>query len=306
MEGKGKEKKNTGATKKTTVKEYWYPLMPMWTFILILILIGIFLGVALMGGIFVYRINKNDFAYNTFKNQSEVQATTETSSQQSVIITSVVTGKPSVIEPGFNPNQTLIDISNKVNLPEIPVDSIIFKDYRIFPDIEGIWGKPRAGYNDGFNDEFSSSDRLRNVQIPTWKWLAFTGEEGWWPGVGSLKDPDGGAILLVVINVWETPGEFQKAYLLHGFWAFGEVWDMSDMLDNGNNTAPKYGQYTLETMATIRNHYINQLGSTEPNPEFRGQTGKATQAETITWACVLRWYDGSFRLVDSGQWVRGQ
>jgi len=237
-------------------------------------------------------------------NQSNTQIA-DTSNAQATTKTNTVK-KPSVIELGFNPDPNLIDISKEVNLPEIPKDSIIFKDYRIFCDVPGVWGKARAGFNDGFNDEFSSSDRLRNVQIPTWKWLAFTGEEGWWPGVGSLKDPDGGEILLVVINCWREPGEFLLAYLLHGFWAFGEVWDMSDMLNNGNNTAPEYGQYTLETMATIRNHYINQEGSTEPNPEFRGHTGRASQAKTITWACVLRWYDGSFRLVGSGQWVREQ
>jgi len=207
-----------------------------------------------------------------------------------------------VIEPGFNPDPNLIDISKEVNLPEIPKDSILFKDYRVFPDVEGVWGKARAGFNDWFNDEFSSSDRRRNVQIPTFKWLAFTGEEGWWPGIGSIKDPDGGEILLVVINVWEEPGEFNLAYLLHGFWAFGEVWDMSDMLVNPD----RYGDYTLETMATIRNHFLNQTSSTEPNPEFRGHTGKVTQAETVTWVCIVRWFDGSYRFLGSGQYVRGQ
>ena len=222
--------------------------------------------------------------------------TTKTADVSSVQVQSIV------IEPGFNPDPNLIDISKEVNLPKIPEDSILFEDYRVFPDVEGVWGKARAGFNDWFNDEFSSSDRRRNVQIPTFKWLAFTGEEGWWPGIGSLKDPDGGEILLVVINCWEEPGEFLMAYLLHGFWAFGEVWDMSDMLESPD----RYGDYTLETMATIRNHFLNQTSSTEPNPEFRGHTGKVTQAETVTWVCVLRWYDGSFRLVNSGQWIRGQ
>ncbi len=222
--------------------------------------------------------------------------TTKTADVSSVQVQSIV------IEPGFNPDPNLIDISKEVNLPKIPEDSILFEDYRVFPDVEGVWGKARAGFNDWFNDEFSSSDRRRNVQIPTFKWLAFTGEEGWWPGIGSLKDPDGGEILLVVINCWEEPGEFLMAYLLHGFWAFGEVWDMSDMLESPD----RYGDYTLETMATIRNHFLNQTSSTEPNPEFRGHTGKVTQAKTVTWVCVLRWYDGSFRLVNSGQWIRGQ
>lgn len=204
------------------------------------------------------------------------------------------------IPVGFTPDESLVNISNEVEFPEIPED---ITPYRKFCDIEGIWGEPRAGYNFGYNDAAVDVNRRANVQIPTWKWLAFTGEELWLPGIGSLKDPNGGETLVVLINVWEEPGEFLNAYILHGFWGLGEVWDMSDMTfdEDGN---PVYGQYTLGTLATIRNHYINQLGSTEPNPEFRGHTGKATQAETITWACVIRWYDGSFKLVDSGQWVR--
>jgi hypothetical protein len=206
---------------------------------------------------------------------------------------------PPEIPVGFTPDEGVIDISKEVNLSEIPDD---ITPYRIFPDVKGVWGEALAGYNFGYNDAFVDSDRFGNTQIPTWSWVAYTGEEMNLPGFGSLKDKDGGAVLAVIINVWETPGEFLKAYILHGFWGTGEVWDMSDMTDN----PPVYGENTLKTLAVIRNHYINQLGSDEPNPEFRGQTGKGDQAPTITWAVALRWYDGTFRLVDSGQWVRGQ
>lgn len=287
--------------------------------LLILILISILIFGVLFSCDFIkinsflkllYQSNKVEATETTTKVESaqvdKVAVVTETTKSQESTTTISETEKPLVIEPGFDPDSSLIDISKEVNFPKIPKDSVVFKDYRGFCDVTGIWGKPRAGYNDGFNDEFSSSDRRRNVQIPTWKWLIFTGEEGWFPGVGSIKDPDGGAILLAVINVWETPGEFTNAYLLHGFWGFGEVWDMSDMIDNADYSQPKYGEYTLGTLATIRNHYINQLGSTDPNPEFRGQTGERTQARTITWVCILRWYDGTFRLVSNGQWIRGQ
>jgi len=210
---------------------------------------------------------------------------------------------PPEIPVGFTPDENLIDVSKEVVLPEIPKD---IKPYRIFPDVKGIWGKPLAGYNFGYNDAFRDSNRIGNIQIPTWSWVVCTGEEIFLPGIGSLKDKDGGAVLAVTINVWETPGEFLLGYILHGFWGTGEVWDMSDMTDNADYTNPQYGESTLKTLAVLRNHYINQLGSDEPNPEFRGQTGKGTQAETITWVVVLRWYDGSFRLVNSGQWIRGQ
>ncbi len=225
----------------------------------------------------------------------EIEDQNSTNEQEKIIF------EVPVIEPGFSPDPDLIDISDEVNFPEIPQD---LTSYRIFPDVESVWGKPRAGYNFGYNDAFRDVSRRANVQIPTWKWLVFTGEETWLPGIGSVKDPDGGAILVALINVWEIPGEFLNAYLLHGFWGVGEVWDMSDMADNEDYTDPEYGEYTLETLAILRNHYLNQLGSDEPNPEFRGQCGCAEQCETITWVAVLRWYDGSFRLVDSGQWIR--
>ncbi len=225
-----------------------------------------------------------------------VEAKTEDSIDEEKVINFEV----STIELGFNPDPDLIDISNEVDFPDIPQN---LEPYRGFIDVEGVWGEPRAGYNFGYNDAFRDVTRRANVQIPTWKWLVFTGEETWLPGIGSVKDLDGGAILVALINVWEFPGEFLNAYLLHGFWAVGEVWNMSDMIDNKDYTNPEYGEYTLETLAALRNHYLNQLGSDEPNPEFRGQCGCAEQCDTITWVVVLRWYDGSFRLVDSGQWI---
>lgn len=207
---------------------------------------------------------------------------------------------------GFTPDPELIDISDQVSLPEVPADITL---YRTFPDVDGAWGKPRVGYNFGYNDACRDVSRQCNLQIPTWSWVVVTGEEISLPGIGSLRNPDGGAVLAVLINVWEVPGEFEEAYILHGWWGTGEVWDMSDMTTKWDANTETYvndiyGTYTLETLAVLRNHYLYQLGSTEPNPEFRGQCGSGTQCASVTWACVLRWYDGSFRLVANDQWVR--
>ena len=64
----------------------------------------------------------------------------------------------------------------------------------------------------------------------------------------------------------------------------------------------QYGDYSLETVATIRDHFLYML--TEDNGVFRGQCSNGDNCETVTWIAVIRWYDGSYHLVESGQYVR--
>lgn len=219
---------------------------------------------------------------------------------------------------GFTPDDGLIDISQEVTVRQPASDLNV---YRCFPQDYSVsdsfnrgcqaeqqkgfpWGPPRAGFNFGYNDACRDNTRECNIQITTWSWGVSTGEELYMPGIGSIRDPDGGAAMALWINVWEEPGEFIMAYILHGFWAMGQVWDMEDMTtswDPATETyeGDSYGEFTLETAATLRDHWAYQL--MEDNGVFRGQCAKAMNCNTVTYVVALRWYDGSFRLIDQGQ-----
>jgi len=225
-------------------------------------------------------------------------------------------------KPGFVRDPKLVDITSKVDL-RAPASDLTL--YQCFPSdhtdpkdpctalkAKFPWGKPRAGYNFGYNDACRDQSRSCNVQIGTWKWVVFTGEALDLPGIGSLRDPDGGAVQVLIVNTWEMPGEIVGGTILHGFWATGDVWNMSDMTTKWNETTKsyendKYGSYTTETAATLRDHYLARqthvTDGIDPNMSFRGQCSLADNCKTITWVTVLRWYDGSFRLIGSGQWV---
>jgi hypothetical protein len=221
---------------------------------------------------------------------------------------------------GFTPDEGLIDLRDVVDVRK-PGN---LEDYKCFPqdysqgddhnrgckeeqEAGFLWGKPRAGFNFSYNDACRDNTRYCNIQIPTWKWVQGTGEELYLPGIGSIRDPDGGAAAATILNIWEVPGEFLNAYILHGYWAIGELWDLSDMTTKWNESTKTYendvyGSFTLETGSTLRDHFLFQLS--QSNGVFRGQCGKALNCDTVTWVIALRWFDGSFRLVDQGQWVR--
>lgn len=167
------------------------------------------------------------------------------------------------------------------------------------------WDEPLAGFNYSYNAACRDVSRHCNIPIDTWKWVVVTGEEIFLPGVGSLRDANGGAVLAMIMNAWEIPGEWENAYVLHGYWATGETWDMSDLVttwdeENETYTDNLYG-HSVETGATLRDHFLNALSY---NQQFRGQCSKGTNCETVTWVTGFRWFDGSFHITGYGQWER--
>ncbi len=222
---------------------------------------------------------------------------------------------------GFTPDDELVDVTELVEVRNPSGDEV----YRCFPQdySEGDdfnrgcaelqeagfpWGDPRAGYNYDYNAACRDVSRHCNVPVDTWKWLVVTGEEIYLPGIGSIRDADGGAAMAGIINPWEIPGEFESAYILHGWWGTGEVWDMSDLTTTWDEATETYvdnhyGTYSLETLATLRDHYLYML--TDPtNPQFRGQCSQGTQCETVTYVLAIRWFDGTYHMVQTGQYVR--
>lgn len=210
---------------------------------------------------------------------------------------------PPVIPNGFTPDKGLIDVRNEVKFLEIPKN---LEPYKTFFNVAGIWGKARAGYYYDYNDAFLDVDRLGNVQIPTFGWVTFVGEEMYLPGIGSLKDPNGGAVEACIINVWEKPGELERAYLRHGAFMVGRMFNMSDMTIDSNSKLV-YGGYTLESLAILRNHSLYNLTTVDQNGfNFIGQTGSKDNAKNVTWIAVIRDYEGKYNLVGSGQYVKEQ
>lgn len=213
-----------------------------------------------------------------------------------------VAPEPPEISPGFTSDPNLIDIRDEVKVLGIPND---LTPYKKFFDVNGVWGEPRGGYHFAYNDAPRDNTRRENIQLTTFAWLVITGEELWVPGIGGIKDSLGGESLLVIINAWEVPTEFLMAYILHGCWITGRMFNMSDLTDNQTYTDPKYGDHTLESMVTLRNHYLYHLTTVDESGfNFVGHTGKYLQADSVTYVLVIRWYDGSFRLVDQGQYVK--
>jgi hypothetical protein len=237
--------------------------------------------------------------------QGEVETLSEENLEKQALIEELtrkleeVAPEPPKIPLGFTPDPKIIDIRNEVDvLVGIPEDLSLYKK---FFDVKGVWGEPRGGYGFAYNDAPRDNTRRENIQLTTFAWMVITGEELWIPGIGSIKDSLGGESLLVIFNAWEAPTEFIMAYILHGCWITGRVFNMSDLTDN----PAKYGDYTLESIATLRNHYLYHLTTVdESGYNFVGHTGRYLQADSVTYVLVIRWYDGSFRLVEQGQYVK--
>lgn len=225
---------------------------------------------------------------------------------------------------GFTPDDELMDIRDEVEMRDVPPSTAAdLEQNRCFPqsyaqgddfnrgcaeeEAEGFpWEEPRAGFNYDFNAACVDVSRHCNIPVDTWKWVVITGEEVYLPGIGSLRDPNGGAVLVVIMNAWEIPGELENAYVLHGWWGTGEVWDMSDLTTDWDEDSEEYvnnvyGDYSLETLATLRNHFLYRLSYER---QFRGQCSEGDNCDTVTWATVFRWYDGGYRLTAQGQWQR--
>lgn len=169
------------------------------------------------------------------------------------------------------------------------------------------WDKPVAGYNDGNNWSSDSTDGWSASDIQAQNWRVETGYQVCHPAVGCLKDPNGGAVMVLFINfhdsdeVWNVRNQ-SAVFIDSGFEGYGVMWDLSPSGNVG------------EGIADLRNHYLYNLSapvSTSDN-HYRGQCGDSGLCDTITYVVVARVWDrpelginySHFELIDYGQWHR--
>lgn len=170
------------------------------------------------------------------------------------------------------------------------------------------WKRAVAGYNDGNNWSSDSPDGWSADDIQSYNWRVITGYEVCHPAVGCLKDPDGGAVMIILINfedsdeVWSVRNQ-SAIFVDAGFIGYGPMWDLSG------------GTYDIgEGIADIRNHYLYNLGYpvSAADNHLEGQCGDSGLCKTVTYVTVARVWDRSdlginfshFELLDYGQWVR--
>lgn len=184
---------------------------------------------------------------------------------------------PVVIPPGFDPDPGLVNVGGVRS----PADQL----QQEFP--YGI-----AGWRYCKNDWCDTPNFRCSLQLPAWHWLVLTAEEIRVPGVGVIRDPNGGAALLLMVDRPDQTfrWDHETSVLVQaGYMATGRVWIMADET------------HTHEVEAILRDFYLYETGW---NMEFVGQCGSSDLCGTITWATVQRWFDGSWHLTGAGQWVR--
>jgi hypothetical protein len=210
---------------------------------------------------------------------------------------------PEDLLEGFTPVSSLVMNPDDLELPSIPKN---LRPYIGFVDVEGVWGNPVAGYNDGNNWSCEDVTGWCADDIQAFNWRVITGYQVCHPAVGCLKDPDGGAVM-VLFNNFHDSDEIWRArnksgiFVDAGFIAYGPFWNHSR--DTNDVEAD---------IAAIRNHYLFQLGYPHPDNHLEGQCGSSDLCETVTYVVVYRMWDrpdlgidySHFQLVDWGQWVR--
>lgn len=235
---------------------------------------------------------------------------------------------PSDLLKGFTPVPSLVKTdlavnAKKVVIPAAPAD---VTPYFCFPQdyskgdqfnpgcrqaqLAGQlpWKTPIAGYNDGNNWSSDSPDGWSADDIQSFNWRVITGYEVCHPAVGCLKDPDGGAVMILLINfedsdeVWNVRNQ-SAIFVDSGFIGYGPMWDLSgETYDIGSG------------IADIRNHYLYNLGYpvSSADNHLEGQCGSSNLCKTVTYVTVARVWDSPeiginyshFELLDYGQWVR--
>lgn len=235
---------------------------------------------------------------------------------------------PTNLLSGFEPVKSLVMTNfvypngTSVSIPDAPAD---VSDWFCFPqdysngddsnpgckalqDAGKLpWDKPVAGYNDGNNWSSDSPDGWSASDIQAENWRVVTGYQVCHPAVGCIKDPDGGAVMILFINfhdsdeVWNVRNH-SAVFIDSGFEGYGVFWNLGP---DGN---------VGEGIADLRNHYLYNLSapvSTDDN-HYRGQCGDSGLCETITYVVVARVWDrpelginfSHFELLDYGQWHR--
>ena len=204
---------------------------------------------------------------------------------------------------GFIPVDSLVMNPDDKSLPEVPEE---LSPYKGFVDVSGVWGSSIAGYNDGENFSCDSPNGWCSDDIQSYNWRVITGYVVCHPSVGCLKDPDGGAVMILFINFEDSdeiwgPRNNSAVYIDNGFVGYGPMWDLSGETYN-----------VEEGVAAIRNHYLFQLGIPHDDNHLEGQCGSSDLCGTVTYAIVYRMYDRSeigiefshYELIDFGQWRR--
>lgn len=230
---------------------------------------------------------------------------------------------------GFEPVSSLVmtdfvmPSGYKVSVPDAPADvspwTCFPQDYTMATDdfnrgckelqLAGKlpWGVPVAGYNDGNNWSSDSPNGWSASDIQALNWRAITAYEVCHPAIGCAKDPDGGAVLFLMINfhdsdeVWNVRNN-TAVFMDAGWEGYGLFFDLTG------------GSYDVgEGIAHIRNFYINQL--TQPvggDNRYKGQCGDSSLCadEGVTYIVVGRIWDrpeigigySHFELLDYGKW----
>src|SRR4030043_635472 len=235
---------------------------------------------------------------------------------------------PSNILNGFSPVASLVmtDLvfpnSYTIQVPEPPAN---VDAYACFPQDYSVsdafnrgcqalqnqgelpWTTPIAGYNDGENWSCDSPDGWCADDIQSFNWRVITGYEVCHPAVGCLKDPDGGAVMILFVNFHDSdevwgPRNNSAIYVDSGFIGYGMMWDLSG------------GTYNVgESIAALRNHYFyNLVNPVGGDNRYAGQCGTSGLCNTVTYVVVARVWDrpelginySHFELIDWGQWAR--
>ena len=183
---------------------------------------------------------------------------------------------------GFTPVRSLVMNPDGVQFPNPPADlSAYVQD---FVDVDGIWGPPIAGYNDGFNDVCTDIHGWCSDDIQAWNWRIYTGYEIKHPAVGTLRDPNGGAVALLVINrhdsdeVWNVRNN-SGVYVDSGFVGYGPFWFNTDQ------------EGLEEQVPHLLWHYLAQLTQPHPDNHLEGQCGSSALCDSVTWVVVYRSWD---------------
>jgi len=235
---------------------------------------------------------------------------------------------PSNLLTGFTPVPSLVltDLKlpsgYKVTVPSPPED---VADYKCFPQdySEGDlfnrgckdlqekhelpWAQPLAGFNDSENWSCDSPDGWCADDVQALDWRVITGFEVCHPAIGCIKDPDGGAAMIEILNFHDSdevwgPRNGSAVYVDSGFIGYGRFFDFS-----GSTYDVGFG------VASLRNHFLYNLSSpVDGDNKFSGQCGDSGLCETVTYVIVFRVWDrpeiginySHFELIDYGQWVR--
>lgn len=235
---------------------------------------------------------------------------------------------PTDLLAGFSPVESLVYTNlvlpsgYKVSVPAAPED---VSEYSCFPqdysegdifnrgckelqeDGKLPWSQPLAGYNDGENWSCDSPNGWCADDIQALDWRILTAYEICHPAVGCLKDPNGGAVMILFLNFHDSdevwgPRNDSAIYVDSGFIGYGRFFDFS-----GETYDVGFGA------AAIRNQSLYNLSTpVGGDNSYSGQCGDSKLCETVTYVTVARVWDrpeigigySHFELIDFGQWIR--